>query len=73
LIDINEEMFSISDELARAFINQNTGDQETLLITLAKEFDKRKELLVKKINKTLSDDAAVKICGFKYESIRSRS
>lgn len=26
LIDINEEMFSISDELARAFLNPNVAD-----------------------------------------------
>ena len=28
LIDVNEEMFAISDELARAFLNSNLEEQE---------------------------------------------
>ena len=49
MIDINEEMFSISDELARAFINPNIGEQENVLMGLAKDFERRKDSLVKKI------------------------
>ena len=73
MIDINEEMFSISDELARAFLNPNIAEQESVLMELAREFEKRKDNLVKKILKTLTDESANKICGNKYEPIRSRS
>jgi len=39
-------LFAISDELARAFTN---GDQQSLGVK-TKEFEKRKKVLVKKIN-----------------------
>lgn len=65
-------MFAISDELARAFLNSNVEEQEHGLLLKAKEFDKRKQSLVKKIYKTLSDENAGKL-GYKYESVRSRS
>lgn len=72
LIDINEEMFSISDELARAFLNPNVADQEISLHNLAREFEKRKDTLSKKIHKLLNEEPAIKING-NYVPIRSRS
>ena len=50
LININEEMFAISDELARAF---TSGDQENLALKL-KDFETRKTTLVKKISSMVS-------------------
>lgn len=48
-------MFSISDELARAFLNPNIDAYEEVLLAKAKEFEKRKLALVTKISKTLTD------------------
>jgi hypothetical protein len=65
-------MFSISDELARAFLNPNIDAYEEVLLAKAKEFEKRKLALVTKISKTLTDQPASKVGG-KFISLRSRS
>ena len=54
LIDINEEMYSLSDELAKAYLT-STGDAavhaavSSALVVSGKEFDKRKTSLLKRI------------------------
>lgn len=72
LIDINEEMYAISEELAKAFINSNL-DQETANLTQkAKDYDKRKISLLKRIQHTLQQEPIAKFIR-KYVDMNSRS
>lgn len=81
LIEINEEMYALSDELARAFLSQShtnlsESDPASSLMTKAKEFEKRKVCLVKRIQLIMGQEPALRILK-KFDSgaaeIRSRS
>ena len=56
LIELNEEMFAISDELARVYGDQRTPKAE--ILKKAKEFERRKNLLLKRIAKGLEERSA---------------
>jgi len=50
LIDLNEEVFSISEELARSYGQQ---EKKSVISARAREFQMRAKELLKKISKTV--------------------
>lgn len=60
LIEINQEMFRLSEELGKVFLkncqqnNNNDDHYDELLIAKAIEFKKRKVLIVKQIERFLN-------------------
>ena len=52
LIDLNEEIFALSEELAKSYSEQ----QARVLVTKAREFDLRKKNLIKRVVKTIEED-----------------
>ena len=76
MIDLNEEIFSLSEELARSFAD-STGQN---IVSKAREFDIRKRNLLKRIKQTLQQDPIAKSIRseFRYKSegrgsVKSRS
>jgi hypothetical protein len=57
LIDVNEEIFALSEELAKSF-GSNGGINK---IQRAFEFDQRKNKLLRKIKEMIDDNNSVKI------------
>lgn len=64
LIDLNEEIFALSEELARSFASfdtrSNKGAGGTPL-QRALEFDQRKNQLMRKVKESIDDNHSVKI------------
>ena len=56
LIDLNEEIFSISEELAKSY----TFERSKNLLQKAKDFDAKRKALMRKIKGTIDDNANVK-------------
>jgi len=52
LIDLNEEIFALSEELAKSY----SAEQAKFLVSKAREFDHRKKQLVKRVIKTIDED-----------------
>ena len=71
LIELNEEMFNISNALAKAF-SSNELPSKPKMAKKAKEFEIRKNLLLKKIHKGIQESAPPKIA-ILYSTSRSRS
>ena len=57
LIDLNEEIFAISEEVANSFQNDNTK----YLVNQARAYEIRKKQLVKRVSATIEDDPIAKI------------
>ncbi len=57
LIDLNEEIFAISEEVANSFQNDNVK----YLVNQARAFEIRKKKLVKRVSATIEDDPIAKI------------
>ena len=66
LIDINEEIFSISDELARSY---NFDKSHSTLAEKAQDFNNRKKSLMNKVRSQIDTNPAVKVIrrAFKIE------
>ncbi len=52
LIDLNEEIFALSEELAKSY----SPEHAKLLVSKAREFDHRKKQLIKRVTKTIEED-----------------
>lgn len=64
LIDVNEEIFSLSEELARSFASFEAGGRGSSkegVLQRAYEFEKRKSALVRKIKEQIDDNHSVRI------------
>lgn len=59
LIDVNEEIFALSEELAKSFGSMDRGGINK--IQRAFEFDQRKNKLLRKIKEMIDDNHSVKI------------
>ena len=57
LIDLNEEIFAISEEIAKSF----TESSAYPLVSKAREYDVRKRNLLKRVSKTILDDPIAKV------------
>ena len=57
LIDLNEEIFALSEELAKSF----TADRSRQLVSKAREFDMRKKQMLKRVQTTIDEDPIAKI------------
>ena len=57
LIDLNEEIFALSEELAKSF----SGESSRTLVSKAREFEMRKKQIVQKVKQTIDDDPIAKI------------
>ena len=68
LIDINEEIFALSEELAKSF----TADRSRLLVSKAREFEMRKKQMLKRVQTTIDEDPIAKIVR-RESNIRKRS
>ena len=58
LIDLNEEIFSLSEELANSFGQDYC---KVNLIAKAREFDQRKSNLLRKVEETIENDPTARI------------
>jgi hypothetical protein len=58
LIDLNEEIFALSEELARS-LSEDSGPAP--IVSKAREFDVRKRAILKKVEQTLANDPIAKI------------
>ena len=63
LIDLNEEIFSLSEELAKSY----TCEQARVLVTKAREFDHRKKQLIKRVVKTIEEDQVARIVNREFK------
>lgn len=62
LIDVNEEIFALSEELAKSFGSMDRGAGAGInKIQRAFEFDQRKNQLLRKIKEMIDDNHSVKI------------
>jgi hypothetical protein len=64
LIDLNEEIFALSEELARSFATFDTRSQKGASgspLQRALEFDQRKNQLLRKIKENIDENHSVKI------------
>ena len=68
LIDLNEEIFALSEELAKSF----TADASRTLVSKAREFEIRKKQMLKRVQSTIDDDPIAKIVR-RETNIRQRS
>lgn len=68
LIDLNEEIFALSEELAKSF----SGENSRTLVSKAREFEMRKKQIVQKVKQTIDDDPIAKIVR-RDQKIRQRS
>ena len=68
LIDLNEEIFALSEELAKSF----TTDKSAHLISKAREFDMRKKQMIKRVQQTIDEDPIAKLVR-REQNIRKRS
>jgi PIN domain nuclease of toxin-antitoxin system len=57
LIDLNEEIFTLSEEVANSYQSNNTR----AFISAAREFEIRKKQLIKKVSLTIEEDPVAKI------------
>lgn len=70
LIDLNEEIFALSEELAKSYSEQ----QARVLVTKAREFDLRKKNLIKRVVKTIEEDQIARIVYREFKiQMRTRS
>ena len=70
LIDLNEEIFALSEELAKSY----SGEQARILVTKAREFDLRKKNLIKRVVKTIEEDQIARIVSREFKiQMRTRS
>jgi hypothetical protein len=58
LIDLNEEVFALSEELARSFASFETRGGA---VQRAREFERREKALVRKIREQIEDSHSVKV------------
>jgi len=69
LIDLNEEIFALSEELAQSF-----STDARALVSKAREFDHRKKQLIRRVTKTIDEDQVARIVNREFKiQIRSRS
>lgn len=61
LIDVNEEIFALSEELTKSFGSMDRNGLGINKIQRAFEFDKRKNQLLRKIKEMIDDNHSVKI------------
>jgi hypothetical protein len=61
LIDLNEEVFALSEEIARSFASFGGGNAKGSALQRALEFDQRKNQLMRKIKDSIDDNHSVKI------------
>ena len=57
LIDLNEEIFAISEEIAKSF----TESSAYPIVSKAREYDVRKRNILKRVSKTILEDPIAKI------------
>ena len=70
LIDLNEEIFALSEELAKSY----TTDHAKVLVSKAREFLMRKNQLVRKVSKTIEEDQVARTVNREFKiQIRQRS
>ena len=72
LIELNEEIYTISEELARVY-STPTNSAKSDIAKKAREFERRKNLLIKRVKKTIQEGSASGLAAFTGGSIRSRS
>ena len=61
LIDVNEEIFAISQELARSFGSVERTTSSSSKLQRAYEFEQRKNQMTRKIKEMIDDNHSVKI------------
>ena len=57
LIDLNEEIFALSEELAKSYTVEHGRD----LVSKAREFEHRKKQIIRKVTKTIEEDQVARI------------
>ena len=63
LIDLNEEIFALSEELAKSY----TVEQAKVLVSKAREFEHRKKQLIKRVTKTIDEDQVARIVSREFK------
>lgn len=58
MIELNEELFNISNDLAHAYAKNSDYPWEKEIGRKAKEFERRKNMILKKISRNVHDASA---------------
>ena len=63
LIDLNEEIFAISEELAKSY----NAEHSRALVSKAREFAERKKQLIRRVTKTIEEDSVARIVNREFK------
>ena len=63
LIDVNEEIFALSEELAKSYSAVDARN----LVSKAREFEHRKKMLIRRVTKTIEEDQVARIVNREFK------